>query len=272
MFDNFRTTQGLSCSWPTETQHVVQFVAHMSLAGKAYGTVRTYLAGIAAKHKLNGWGDPTQNYLIQKVMQGFAKTNNHSDSRLPITMGHLQKLIPTLPGVCTSTYESKLFKAAYTLAFFGFFRVSELLGQGIDGKGGRKGLSFSDIHLGQNLRVNLSGSKTDQANIGQSVLVRCVPCNLEICPVKAMRDYVQARGSADGDLFVHFGGRPLTRNQFQAVLKKGAGVLGWDIALYSSHSFRIGAATTAAANGWPLQVIMTQGRWRSSVAQKYVRI
>jgi hypothetical protein len=93
----------------------------MSLEGKAYSTVRTYVAGIGSRHKMNDWEDPSDNYLLKKVMQGLSKTRSQKDSRLPITIQKLKQLVPALPSVCSNTYEVALFKAAFTLAFLVFF-------------------------------------------------------------------------------------------------------------------------------------------------------
>ena len=43
-----------------------------------------------------------------------------------------------------------------------------------------------------------------------------------------------------------------------------------DISLYSSHNYRIRAATTAAAAGLPDSQIQTLGRWQSSAYRSYI--
>ncbi|XP_074657153.1 uncharacterized protein LOC141910317 [Tubulanus polymorphus] len=47
---------------------------------------------------------------------------------------------------------------------------------------------------------------------------------------------------------------------------------GFDVASYTSHSFRIGAATNAATNGVPEPVIRELGRWKSDAFKRYIRI
>ena len=87
----------------------------------------------------------------------------------------------------------------------------------------------------------------------------------------AVHDYIQVRPSTEGPLFIHFGGSPLTRYQFSALLKEGIKAMGLSPAEFSPHSFRIGAATSAAVGGIPIDRIMTMGRWRSSAVNSYIR-
>ena len=45
---------------------------------------------------------------------------------------------------------------------------------------------------------------------------------------------------------------------------------GFQPTAYASHSFRIGAATTAAAAGLPSWLIQTLGRWSSDCYKNYI--
>ena len=66
-------------------------------------------------------------------------------------------------------------------------------------------------------------------------------------------------------------GRALTRERFVDQVRKVLQEAGIDQSAYSGHSFRIGAATTAAAQGIQDSLIKTMGRWQSVAYQLYVR-
>jgi hypothetical protein len=67
----------------------------------------------------------------------------------------------------------------------------------------------------------------------------------------------------EGPLFCHFDGRPLSKYQFSALLKKSLGVLGLADANFKSHSFRIGMVTTLAMEGMSDENIKFIRRWKS---------
>ena len=72
-------------------------------------------------------------------------------------------------------------------------------------------------------------------------------------------------------MFVHADGSPLTAYQFRHMLKKGLEALGVPALGFSGHSFRIGAATSAALNGLSIPVVQSLGRWKSSAVNRYIR-
>ena len=55
-------------------------------------------------------------------------------------------------------------------------------------------------------------------------------------------------------------------------VRKTLALAGVDERNYAGHSFRIGAATTAAAAGVDDSMIQTLGRWKSSAYLVYIRV
>jgi site-specific recombinase XerD len=89
--------------------------------------------------------------------------------------------------------------------------------------------------------------------------------------VSALLAYLGIRGNEPGPLFRLNDGRYLTKEIFIAKVRAALSVLGLDSSTYAGHSFRIGAATTAAEIGIEDSVIKMLGRWDSSAYQLYVR-
>ena len=66
-------------------------------------------------------------------------------------------------------------------------------------------------------------------------------------------------------------GSYLTRERLVAHLRMGLRQAGLEADRYSGHSFRIGAATTAAQAGVKDSFIKMLGHWESAAYQRYVR-
>ena len=64
----------------------------------------------------------------------------------------------------------------------------------------------------------------------------------------------------------------LTRENFVAVVRRALEAAGLEASEFNGHSFRIGAATTAASRGMEDSMIKTLGCWESDAYQRYVRI
>ena len=75
--------------------------------------------------------------------------------------------------------------------------------------------------------------------------------------------YLAQRGHQPEPLFHTESGQGLTRQQFCAALNLTLVALHLDCNLYNSHSFHIGAATTAAKANIPEAYIKMLGRWQS---------
>ena len=193
------------------------------------------------------------------------------DMRLPVTQELLIKIISVLPSICFNKFEQALFAAAYSIAFHAFLRVGEICA---DSKAvsGDHVIMFHHVKiLPSSVVIQLQSSKTDQVGNGIEIPIGKSHDHI-ICPVTLLKVYFAMRSGCKGQLFMHFDNTPLTRFQFSAVLKKSLSFLGIPNARYGSHSFRIGAATSAAMRGVPHEQIQLMGRWKSNAYKSYIRI
>ena len=95
--------------------------------------------------------------------------------------------------------------------------------------------------------------------------------NTELCPIVAVLSYLAVRGSEVRPLFRFNDGKPLTRQRLVNQVRTALQTQGIDSSSYSGHSFRIGAATTAAAAGIEDSRIQILGRWQSSAFLRYIK-
>ena len=116
--------------------------------------------------------------------------------------------------------------------------------------------------------IVIKASKTDPFEEGTTIAIRAT--GDELCPIGALIEYGMARGAGDGPLFVYEDGCPLTRSRFQSRLQELLALVGVS-GDYTTHSLRIGAATTAAAVGVPDRLIKTMGSWSSDAYRVYIR-
>ncbi len=108
------------------------------------------------------------------------------------------------------------------------------------------------------IKVHIKASKMDPFRKGVDIFLGRTGSDL--CPVRALFNYLCARGSSQGPLFVFADKKLLSHSRFVDRLRTGLREAGIDRTVYCSHKFRFGAATTAL------------GRWESSAYLQYVRL
>ena len=156
------------------------------------------------------------------------------------------------------------------MAFFGFMRVGEITVTTPSLR--ERVVSIDDVLFDRSagsLQVRIRGSKTDQGGKGQTIKMNST--GKALCPILSYEQFIKRRPNLPGPLFCHLNGTPLTRAQFSSILKKSLAFLQIDYGKYNTHSFWIGAATTAAMVGFSTDVIMAAGRWKSKAVQSYVK-
>lgn len=169
------------------------------------------------------------------------------------------------------SYSDTMLWAACCLGFFGFLRSGEFTSTSPSQS---SGLLLSDVTIDshndpQRLTVNLRHSKTDRYGAGVTICLGRTYHTL--CPVMAVLSYLAQRPSQAGPLFIFPDGTPLLRGYLVARVRETLQSHGFDTSRFSGHSFRVGAATTAAEVGLGDAVIQQLGRWRSAAYSIYIR-
>lgn len=221
-----------------------------------------------------GLPDPMFNSFprLTYIMRGIRKKMpEHTRARrLPITP-HLLRTIYAVWSQYPVTFDKVMLWAACCMGFFGFMRAGEFT---TTTSHPGNTLSVSDISIDsrenpQVLVVLLRHSKTDPFGVG--VRIHLGRTGDTLCPVAAVLGYLAIRPASPGPLFVFHDGTPLTRECLVSRVREALADAGIDTTNYSGHSFRIGAASTAAQAGFSDSFIQTLGRWKSAAFTRYIR-
>ena len=147
--------------------------------------------------------------------------------------------------------------AAFTI---GFLRVSELTSLWWSN------IAFSPDHIS----ISLRQSKTDPFRIGCTIKI--FSTSSSTCPYHSLDRYCRLSDTSTPSAYMFQSGRfhPLSRAAVTNTLRQLLKQAGLNYSQYASHSFRIGAATTAAAAGLPAWLIKNLGRWSSSAYLSYI--
>lgn len=227
-------------------------------------------------HISYGHGDPLKKSLrLELALKGLRRNKPRSqDTRLPITPYILRVIKASL---LTKPYDfnSIMLWAACCLGFFAFLRSGEMTVPSAASFDPKWHLTPMDIAVDNQsapstIQITLKGSKTDQTRKGVHLYIG--RSFNDICPVAALLTYLSVRGFDTGPLFRLESGQPLTRQTLVKLIRLALQSQGVDPTRYAGHSFRIGAATTAAACGMGDATIQTLGRWKSDSYTRYVRI
>ena len=231
-----------------------------------HSSIKVYLSAVRSLYIDHGFPDPLVRCLrLQRLLRGIKRVQGPvSPRRLPITIDHLRVIQRSLD---LSTADHVMLWAACCLGFFGFLRAGEFTVNSAFHPSTH--MTVSDLQADSLVsptcfKVRIKCSKTDPFRAGCDIyLGRGVD---SVCPIVALGNYLSRRGSTPGPLFLFSNGHPLTQQQLSSSVQAILHAAG-----YSGHSFRIGAATTAAARGVPDHLIKTLGRWSSDAYQVYIR-
>lgn len=257
--------------FPLNQFHLQLFVTSLSKR-VSYATMKVYLCGIQYESLIRGFSQKISHMVkLCYVLRGIRRTQGSKwikNKRLPITPSNLRSMLLFIKNSHFSFHDKAMWSCLILVAFFGLMRVSEYVCPSPKSFDLNYHLSINDITFTSRDTVaiiRIKTSKTDPFRVGSSV--RLVGTGGDLCPIKALKKYLCARGSSSGPLFVLSMGDFVTRKYVSAFLS---------ISLHNSdldtHSFRIGGASAAASCGVPDSIIKILGRWSSDCYRRYLRL
>ena len=259
---------------PASEETLMKFSAYLAKSIK-HASIKNYLAAVRHFHIRNGFSLDCQQMLrLQLVLRGIKRSQGDKVRvRLPITIHHLKLFHMMLALPVTTNFDSIMSWAAITLAFFGFLRLGELT---CNSKfNGDTHLMPEDVVFSNEVQpttamfIRIKESKTDPFRVGHTITIGGT--NTPLCSVLAMKQYLAIRPPKSGPLFVNAVGKPLTKQALTLESRKLLAQAGFNASNFAGHSYRIGAATTAAAAKLPSWLIKTLGRWSSDCYERYIQ-
>ena len=273
-----------STALPSLTEDMlIKFVAYcLNTLQIKYSTVKTYLAGIRYTYMVRGiscvFDYSSQGAItrLQTILKGYKKLHSApSLRRLPITYDILCDIVRMLRRGTFGPSHDLMMETMCTIAFFGFMRCSEFTC--IAAFNPAINLCISDLTFDHTMRlakIFLKASKADPFCKG--VYITLCQTDKYVCPYTALLKCMDLRTTdralPSDPLFINDDGQPFTRYLFLSYLRDVLQRIGIDSNLYNTHSFRIGAESSARQARLEGHLIQTLGRWRSECYLRYIHL
>ena len=261
-------------SLPVSKQVLCCFVAKLGTESLSYQTIKCYLSAVRHYSIMAGHGNPFNpgafpvlQYILREVRRA---PRPPARPHLPITPKIL-RLIKSQWTPHGGETDFVMLWAACCVGFFGFMRAGEFTSRPGEQS---PSLTVEDIAMDDRknptmVRIHLKHSKTDPFRHGVDIYLGRT--GRDLCPVGALLAFMAVRPAVKGPLFVFANGTRLTRDRLVEAVCRALQQAGIPTAGYSGHSFRIGAATSAAEAGLQDSMVKMLGRWESSAYQRYIQ-
>jgi hypothetical protein len=254
------------CAMPMSEATAAMVIVDGVNDGLAVGSLRIVAAVISVAHSLGKHVDPTQTEAFRSVMRGIGRVLTHRQDRKvalnPDELLRIREACDVDPNRARGTRDWAL----VAVGFAGAFRRSEIVAR-----------NHADLEfVGDELRVYLDRSKTDQFGRGAYVRIRSAN-NPKLCPLRALGAWT-AIAPGPGPLFraiskhggvVH---RRLSAGAVSLIVKGFGVVLDLPEDRLGAHSLRAGMVTALLEAGVGDIKTMEHSRHKShDTLRKYYR-
>jgi len=252
---------------PADPAALAAYLAERAESGICFATLDGACSAIAHRHHQEGLPDPTANVVVRRVRRGLRRIMGTAPRRQahPLTVDEVDQLVSTIdPATAIGARD----RAVILLGYASAMRPGEL-----------SALDLADmITKPSGVLVTVRRSKTDQDGEGQLVGVARGQ-HRQTDPIRALDDWLAVRPAGPGALFtrVYRSGAATTERigprAVSRLVQARANEAGFDGLPVTGHSLRAGHATTAAANGAPIDRIAAQTRHRDlgTLLNHYIR-
>lgn len=237
--------------------YLAKCASHLAIA-----TLNRRVVAIGRAHTVLQFPSPTKSELVKATLQGIRRVNGSAQRHvLPALKTDIQAMVKGLQGI-----KGVRDKALLLTGFAGAFRRSELVS-----------LQVEDLKLvAEGAIIHLRRGKTDQMGRGRDIAIPYV--RGRICPVKAIKAWLNQSGIKSGNLFRRVGrygsvmDQGLSAQSVALIVKARALAAGLNATQFSGHSLRAGLATSAATAGVSSWKIRQQtGHQSDAMLQRYIR-
>ena len=268
-------------------ERVAIYCAYLVENGSKSATVKSYVSGIKCLLKLNGYKYDDNKVLLNSLTRACRLINDKIYHRLPIKKSLLEMLLFKLERMCSkSVYMESLYKAIFTMAYYGLMCASELATESYDYCMDHA-IRACNIHVGVNkskIMLVLYSSKTHGVESRlqrikitgtKGYLMGTSLDKRHFCPFTIINEYMAIRGNYNDDdehFFIFRGGIKVTQTHIRKILKSALNRMNLNSGAYDLHSFRIGRTMDLFRAGHLIDYVKHTGRWKSNAVYKYIKM
>ncbi len=278
-YKRFATDSGTIISWPFTEKNVCSYITWaQKIAKLSPATASVYLSDLATGHKLRGLDPSACSCFLAKTMIKGAKnlasyTATTKEPKAVMTLSCLKILGHEVATSDWSVLHKSVFWAACTLAFFGSFRISEILCPAHDSFS-EDTLVWSDVVFNNRKSVTIHVRHPKSNRIGGEKVEVFEFNGHNCCPVRALFNLRSMQCNlASRPVFAFSDSEYLSKSYFNATVSRmlskhipNRRILG--------HSFRAGIPSALSANPDKVtpEEIQAWGRWSSNSYRAYTKL
>lgn len=236
LFLNFRRDP---VSLPLPITDICNFIGFLFERQYSSSSIASHITALGYVHKLINLTDPTQTFIVRKLIKGCHKLLPSQDARLPITKNIMHKILAALAFNVPQALNRVLLQALFILCFNAFLRLGEVVSKTQADKD--RVLQIQDINfMGEMgnpsaVQIVLRHHKSQQKNEPIIISIQAHTSS-KFCPVHNLYRYKTLFPHVSGPFFQFVNGTSVTYSYINSELSKAIAFAGLDPKRYKGHT------------------------------------